>query len=317
MENIKLFATKQLRSNYEDSTRYVEPYVSLEEETNEVSYNIEKNIIKITVAQGQTATITKYASNTDLSGTGNNIVLNEGENILNIDADYPYGFKCSSNQDKVVGVDLKQFKGTEIWNYAFQNCNAISSITIPDSVSIIGSRSFEGCSSLSVVNFNNNTTKIFAGAFSGCEKIKEIVLSKNIKTIDAGAFEHCTSLSLITNFDNLTLLGTSAFVGCVSLKKIVLPESLDKFGGNVFTGCSSLSSVTIPSSITLYKPNNFKRCTSLTSITFTSKTPNSNYLSEMINNPIRNIYVPQDAVQAYKTAQGWESYASMIKPIEQ
>lgn len=77
MENIKLFATKQLRSNYEDSTRYVEPYVSLEEETNEVSYNIEKNIIKITVAQGQTATITKYASNTDLSGTGNNIVLNE------------------------------------------------------------------------------------------------------------------------------------------------------------------------------------------------------------------------------------------------
>jgi len=30
MENIKLFATKQLRSNYEDSTRYVEPYVSLE-----------------------------------------------------------------------------------------------------------------------------------------------------------------------------------------------------------------------------------------------------------------------------------------------
>ena len=118
-------------------------------------------------------------------------------------------------------------------------------------------------------------------------------------------------------FDNLTLLGTSAFVGCVSLKKIVLPESLDKFGGNVFTGCSSLSSVTIPSSITLYKPNNFKRCTSLTSITFTSKTPNSNYLSEMINNPIQNIYVPQDAVQAYKTAQGLESYASMIKPIEQ
>lgn len=54
MENIKLFATTVLKSNFENSSDYLEPYVSLDDSTNEVSYNIEKSIIKITVAQGKT-----------------------------------------------------------------------------------------------------------------------------------------------------------------------------------------------------------------------------------------------------------------------
>jgi hypothetical protein len=39
MKNIKLFATTALKNNFENSTDYVKPYVSLDESTNKVSYN--------------------------------------------------------------------------------------------------------------------------------------------------------------------------------------------------------------------------------------------------------------------------------------
>ena len=60
----------------------------------------------------------------------------------------------------------------------------------------------------------------------------------------------------------------------------------------------------------------FDGCTSLTSVTFQCNNVRP-YGSQMFNGtPIASgngrIYVPDSLVQAYKTASGWSSYASVI-----
>ena len=51
---------------------------------------------------------------------------------------------------------------------AFEGCNKISSINIPNSVIYIGGSAFKDCGSLSIVNIPSSVTKIMNGAFSEC-----------------------------------------------------------------------------------------------------------------------------------------------------
>ena len=84
---------------------------------------------------------------------------------------------------------------------------------------------------------------------------------------------------------------------------------------NMFRTCSSLT--TIPaldiSSVTSMG-NMFEACSVLTSVTFQCNDVRP-YGAGMFNGTkILNggIYVPDNVVQAYKTASGWSSYASVI-----
>lgn len=111
---------------------------------------------------------------------------------------------------------------TSIGEMAFQNCNLVEQITIPDSVTSIGPFAFENCSSLSTVNFGKNILKIVEMAFSGCTSLKTIDIPESVILIDATTFEGCTSLESITIPNSVeTIYGSSAvFSGCTSLNNI-------------------------------------------------------------------------------------------------
>lgn len=192
MENIKLFTTTALKNTFENSSHYLEPYVSLDDETNKVSYNIQKSIIKITVAQGKTASIYHDGPK-----------LKSGINIIDTHFKPLDEFYIDSGRSNIKIVDLSGYKGTEFTN----NC------------------------------------------FSDYDNLSKIILS-----------------------DNFTTIGENLFSGCYLLNEIVIKSSIP--------------------SITLKK-----------------------IIDEIISP--EKIYVPQDAVQTYKTAPGWERYVSMIKPIEE
>ena len=57
---------------------------------------------------------------------------------------------------------------------AFYGCSGLTSVTIGDSVTSIGSSAFYGCSSLTSVTIGNSVTSIGERAFSGCSGLKNI-----------------------------------------------------------------------------------------------------------------------------------------------
>ena len=65
---------------------------------------------------------------------------------------------------------------TYIGSYAFSRCSSLESVTIPNSVTSIGEGAFYDCSSLESVTIPNSVTSIEDYAFSGCNDLKTIYM---------------------------------------------------------------------------------------------------------------------------------------------
>ena len=153
---------------------------------------------------------------------------------------------------------------------AFSGCSALTSITIPDSVTSIGDYAFEGCTGLTSITIPDGVTSIGGGAFYGCSALTSITIPDSVTSIGDYAFEGCTGLTSITIPDGVTSIGGGAFYGCSALTSITIPDSVTSIGDQAFYGCSALTSITIPDSVTSIGDRAFFDCSSLKSITIGS-----------------------------------------------
>ena len=85
----------------------------------------------------------------------------------------------------------------DIDNYAFQNCNLLTSINIPDNVQRIGQFSFANCTNLSNIIFGKQLITIEQNAFSNCSNLETVNLGNEITTIGQNAFYNCNNLKEI------------------------------------------------------------------------------------------------------------------------
>ena len=162
----------------------------------------------------------------------------------------------------------------------------------------------------------NCVTSIGANCFIYCTKLRNITIPNSVTTIGSSAFYCCDSLSSVTIPNSVTNIGSYAFQGCSGLTSATIGNSVTTIGEFAFNDCSSLTSVTIPNSVTNIGSYAFQGCSSLQSITIQRTTPPSignNYVFSDTNDC--PIYVPEESVEAYKTARNWSNYASRIKAI--
>ena len=182
--------------------------------------------------------------------------------------DYGYSANQSPayNNLKVKKVVIE--KGvTNIGNWAFSECNSLTSITIPGNVESIGESALYSCDNLTDVTLQDGVKSIGNSAFIWCNKLTNIVLPNSITSIEGFAFKDCTSLTSITIPDGVTSIGEAVFYNCTSLTSITIPDSVTSIGRYAFENCSSLKSITIPDSVTSIGKGAFKNCSSLKSIT--------------------------------------------------
>ncbi len=139
--------------------------------------------------------------------------------------------------------------GTEIiTEYAFTDCDTVTSVTVPDSITEIGPHAFWR-SSLTQITLPPSVTKIAEHAFQYCENLTEITLPDTLTSIGEYAFGDCTSLTHITIPPSVTELGEGVFSDCTSLTDVLLPDGLSIINHATFAGCTSLTEITIPSSV--------------------------------------------------------------------
>ena len=153
-----------------------------------------------------------------------------------------------------------------IGDYAFYDCDLITSVTIPDSVTSIGNSAFSGCGSLESVTIGNGVTSIGNSAFSGCGSLESVTIGNGVTSIGGSAFGYCDSLTSVTIPDSVTSIGGSAFGYCFSLKSVTIGNGVTKIGHSAFRN-TSLTSIIIPDSVTSISDRTFASCTSLKRIT--------------------------------------------------
>lgn len=111
-----------------------------------------------------------------------------------------------------------RYKGkpvTMIGHAAFYN-SAVTSVTIPDSVTSISDSAFLFCSQLTNISIPNSVTAIGSFAFDGCTKLESITLPSSLSTIQSYAFYNCGNLKTIRIPVSVTFIENFAFDGCPS-----------------------------------------------------------------------------------------------------
>ncbi len=138
--------------------------------------------------------------------------------------------------DIVIPLRHKGLPVVEIGYGAFKSDKKLTSVVIPDSVTLISDDAFENQTSLTSVNVGKNVVTIGVSAFEGCTSLKTVVISDATEYIYAHAFDGCTSLETITLGNNIKEITGSVFEDCTSLKTITIPASIEKMGSWVFNG---------------------------------------------------------------------------------
>ncbi|MDC0283278.1 leucine-rich repeat protein [Akkermansiaceae bacterium] len=156
---------------------------------------------------------------------------------------------------------------TNIGHYAFKGCPSLTSITIPDSVTNIGQGTFEDCSDLTTITIPGSVTSIGRYSFKACTSLTSIVIPDSVTSIEQGAFQDCRSLITITIPDSVTSIGQGTFQDCNDLTTITIGNTINSIGRYAFKACTSLTSITIPDSVTRIGQGTFEDCISLMIIT--------------------------------------------------
>ena len=141
--------------------------------------------------------------------------------------DNPYYALISVKDKTCTNFNIHKNTGI-IAGYAFQDCDSLTNITIPNSVKSLGRGAFYTCDSLKTILFEDNSQLISISdyVFCGCESLEELNFEDN---------------------RNLTTMGDYLFDGCTSLKNIILPESLVDLGSrfsnyfDMIINCPSLN----------------------------------------------------------------------------
>ncbi|MDA7619585.1 leucine-rich repeat domain-containing protein, partial [bacterium] len=175
---------------------------------------------------------------------------------------------------------------TKIGGGAFRDCASLTSITIPDSVEIIGDLAFAGCTNLPKIEVGEKNRKYTDVNGVLFDKKKTLLLNypagkpdttykipDNVTSIRTYAFYRSLNLISVTIPDSVTSVTSDAFYRCTNLTNVTIGNGVTSIERAAFAGCTSMTSITIPDGVTSIGHGAFGWCSSLTSITFLGTAP--------------------------------------------
>ena len=187
---------------------------------------------------------------------------------------------------------------TSIGEYAFYECENLTSIEIPNSVVSIGDDAFNWCTSLTSIDIPNSVTSIGGWAFRNCTILTDVVIGNSVTSIGDWAFSE-TGLTSVEIPNSVSQIGIAAFsfnnnlshisvesgnqvydsrencnaiietssnkliAGCKNSKIL---NSITTIGDRSFAGCNGITFIAIPNTVTNIEFGAFGYCENLTNI---------------------------------------------------
>lgn len=226
--------------------------------------------------------------------------------VIKFGSKYKYNSETFFNSTKLKqiivdssNINVKTLTGRELLTYdgktfiKFASNSEGNEYSIPSGVTSLATRSFINVKYLKTLNLNTELKTINWSIFGSMSLITEINIPENVSYIGGSVLTNNSNLVSVTL--NGSMYDSNVLIDNPKLKYV----TINKCGGvgmNFLKNCSSLEWIEFKSTI----PPTF----------------NSSIMLQNTNNTFK-IYVPDSAVNEYKTAHNFTSFASKIYPVSQ
>ena len=188
---------------------------------------------------------------------------------------------------EVTGNYGAKYQVSEIANYAFQGCDKLESLVIPNTVKKIGVYAFTGCSKLLNISFPESLEDVMAGAlyecawydnqpdglvyvgnllyrYKGIAPTGVITINEGTKAVLGLAFSSQPNITSVILPESVTSVHMQAFGDCPNLESVTLPTWLSVIEDYTFQNCSKLQNINLPLGLDQIGKEAFVGCSSLT-----------------------------------------------------
>ena len=218
-------------------------------------------------------------------------ILSSQERTCKVARD-PSGYSDAIRIPERVSFNSVEFQVVGIDNNAFGACFDLTSVEIPETVTIIGQGAFSNCHNLASITIPSGVSIISSGAFLACYSLTSITIPDGVTSIGNDAFGYCTNLTSMTIPDNVTSIGQYAFYNCTGLTSVTIGKSVQTMGDYAFDGCNALKEVT----------SRIENPFAISSHCFPEKVRNSALLK-----------VPKGTLAKYQSTRYWMTFSNIIE----
>ena len=200
---------------------------------------------------------------------------------------------------------------TKIGEDAFNECKALTTIKLPNSLKTLDKQAFRSCWNLKNVEYSNQLETIGEGAFQdnlfGFEKF---YFKGSVKNVGSYAFAN-GKLTCVHLKGDMTM-GDYVFQNDKSLKYVEFPatssatQPLTKVTEGMFQNCTSLPFITLPTTVTEIKTKAFDGCSSLKYVNILAASPAT--LGANAFPTTAGVYVKPSKLSAYQANAAWNAY---------
>ena len=132
-----------------------------------------------------------------------------------------WGLRCEYAPKDTTKVNFHPSVTSTIRERAFEGCESLLRITIPDTVTRIENQAFYGCYSLRFIRLSTNLVRIGNAAFYNCKSIEAVFLPPTAIHIHRYAFQDCTSLKFCNLPGPIGYIDHWVLEGCAGLSTTV------------------------------------------------------------------------------------------------
>ena len=228
---------------------------------------------------------------------------------LNI-KNYAYLFKSFDEFQYFTGLTL-------IPDYTFRDCEKLTSIIIPNSITYIGIEAFRGCTGLTSITVPKSVTTMDNRVFLYCTGLTSVTFEGSVIGDDpfgtSTAIIDYSKLTSVTIGENVKTIGESAFHGLKGVTSITIPDGVTTIGAWAFCKCTGLNSLTIGKNVNTMGKGAFSSCSNLRSIVSYILEPFEIEMYTFDSSLGAELKVPTGTKEKYLALDYWKDFKNIVE----
>lgn len=205
----------------------------------------------------------------------------------------------------------------------FAKDSKVTTITIPESVKIIGAEAFNRCNQLNQLTMPDGVESIGDYAFSNCYNLTELTIPRELNAIGMYSFWCCEVNKLTWNARACYYNGAMSTYGITQvnvgdeveiipsnfafnsqISSVDLPNTVNYISSYAFCSCYNLTSIIIPDNVTIIGQMAFSNCSNLSSVKFPKLLNSIYYYAFEYCSSLTEITLPENLTQIMYSAFG-------------